>query len=130
MEPEKKKEFVIPITDATYAQEVEAFTGVAIVDFWAPWCGPCRVMSPRIEELAEKYAEDKRVKVMSLNTDENQETSTKNTILSIPAFRFYLQGKVRDIKKDTIIGVSPIEELEEKLQELLALLPKEKPAAK
>jgi len=123
---------IVPsVTDATFAAEIEKFSGIALVDFWATWCPPCLAMAPRIAEIAEKYANDPRVKVVQLDIDANPDVTRANGVLSIPTFKFYIKGTQRDPRADTIIGVSPTEELVTKMEELLALLPKEQaPEAK
>ena len=118
----------VQVTDQNFAEEIEKFPGIALVDFWAVWCGPCQVMSPLVEELAEKYAGNPHIKIAQLNTDENQETSAKHSVLSIPSFKFFTAGKVVDPRADTIIGVNPIEALDAKIQELLKNLPAEEKA--
>jgi len=118
-------DMVPSVTDASFAAEIEQFSGIALVDFWATWCPPCLAMAPRIAEIAQKYAGDPRVKVVQLDIDANQETTRKFGVLSIPPFKFFFQGVSRDPRADTIVGVSPTEELVTKMEELLALLPKE-----
>lgn len=120
---------LLQLTDTNFAAEVEQFNGVVMVDFWAPWCGPCQAMAPRLAELAEKYAGNPRVRIAQLNIDENPQITEKNNVLSIPTFKFYFQGTVRDPKTDTMIGVTPLPHLEKKIEELIALLP-QKPEAK
>jgi thioredoxin 1 len=75
------------ITDATFDQEVLQSSDVVLVDFWAPWCGPCRVMEPAIEELAAEF-EGKGAKIVKLNVDENPESQTKYSVMSIPTLIF------------------------------------------
>jgi thioredoxin 1 len=94
---------VTTLTDA----EFENFTskeGVVLVDFWAPWCGPCKRIGPIIEELSTEMGD---VSFAKLNTDENQETAIAQGVMSIPTLIVYKDGK----KVDTIIGAVPKESL-------------------
>jgi len=88
-------------TDDNFDTEVVKSKEPVLVDFWAPWCGPCRVVAPSVEELATEYAG--RVKVGKLNTDENQITSSRYGIMSIPSLLVFRDGKVAE----QIIGAVP-----------------------
>ena len=112
----------IELTDATFTSEVKTFSGLVLVDFWAEWCGPCRVMAPRIEELAQKYAGNPMVKIGKLDVDANQETSMEYRVMSLPTFKIFRNGQV----VDEMIGSAPITEIENML---LRLLPKPEAAA-
>lgn len=81
------------ITDRDFSKEVGQHKGTALVDFWAVWCGPCRMMAPVYEKAAEKFQE---VKFCKLNTDENQETAMKYRITGIPCVIVYKDGKEVD----------------------------------
>ena len=80
------------VTDATFKSEVLDATVPVLVDFWAPWCGPCRMVGPIIESVAEKMVG--KAKVFKLNTDENNETATKYGITGIPTVMIFNKGQV------------------------------------
>ena len=93
--------------------EATTSEGVALVDLWAPWCGPCRMIAPVIEELAEEY--DGKAKICKVNTDEEQEIAVKFGIRSIPTLIFLKDGQV----VDQIVGAQSKQVLAEKLDALL-----------
>lgn len=82
------------ITDSNFEAEVLKSSIPVLVDFWAPWCGPCRALTPTIEQLATEYAG--KIKVVKLNTDENPESAVKFRINSIPNLIFFKDGKPVD----------------------------------
>ncbi|MCL4519114.1 MAG: thioredoxin [Thaumarchaeota archaeon] len=94
---------VVVGTDSNWKQEVEQSNLPVIVDFWAPWCGPCRMVSPVIERLAEKY--DGKLKVVKVNVDENQNLAMRYNIMSIPTVMLFREGKALD----QAIGAAPSE---------------------
>jgi thioredoxin 1 len=87
--------------------------GVALIDVWAPWCGPCRMVSPVVDRLAQKY--QGKVAVGKLNSDDNGEVAQQLGIMSIPTLLFYKGGKL----VDRIVGAYPEEVIEEHLKRLL-----------
>jgi thioredoxin 1 len=88
--------------------------GVSLVDFWAPWCGPCRMIAPVIEELAEDF--DGKAKVCKVNTDEEQEIAVKFGIRSIPTVMFFKDGEL----VDQMVGAASKEAFADKINALLA----------
>ena len=87
--------------------------GVSLVDFWAPWCGPCRMIAPVIEELAKDF--DGKANICKVNTDEQQDLATKFGVRSIPTIIFMKNGE----KVDEMIGASSKKQFEEKLNSLI-----------
>jgi thioredoxin 1 len=109
----------VTLTTNNFATEVEQFQGVTLVDFWATWCGPCTVMAPVIERIAEKYTENPKVKIGKLDVDTQPETSEKYGIRSIPAFVIFQNGT----KIGSIVGIQPQPKLEEAIEKLLQTAP-------
>lgn len=103
----------LTITDENFQDEVLNSDKPVVLDFWAAWCGPCRMIAPIIEELAAEY--DGKAKVGKLDVDENQETAVKYGVRSIPTVLFLKDGEVAD----TLIGAVPKSMFEEKLKNLL-----------
>ena len=101
-------------TDATFDADVLQSDTPVLVDFWAPWCGPCRMVAPIVEELAEEY--DGRVKFVKLNTDENPAIAGRFGIRSIPTLLVFKGGQ----PVGQIIGFRPKGELAKRLDETLA----------
>lgn len=89
------------VTDATFEQEVEKHQGLTVVDFWATWCGPCRIIAPILDQLASEY--DGKVKVTKLDVDANIRTATRFNVRSIPMLIFFKDGRV----VDQIVGAVP-----------------------
>ena len=101
------------VTDATFKEEVLSSDLPVLVDFWAPWCGPCRMVSPIVEEIAQEQAD--KLKVVKFNTDENLETASAYGITSIPALYVFKGGEVAK----TIVGARPKPALEQELAEFI-----------
>jgi thioredoxin len=89
------------VTDATFAAEVEAREGLTVVDFWAPWCGPCRMLTPVLERLATRHAE--RLRVVKLDTDENPRTMVRFGVRGIPTLLVFRDGQL----VDRVVGAAP-----------------------
>src|SRR5664279_3556898 len=88
---EPMSENLVAVTDATFEGEVIGAAGLVLVDFWATWCGPCRVIAPTLEALAKDYGG--RVKIGKLDVDSNQATSMRFNVRSIPTILFFKNGK-------------------------------------
>jgi len=82
------------LTDDNFKEKVLDSDLPVLVDFWAPWCGPCKMIAPLLEEAAQEF--DKKLKVGKINIDENSQTPTKYGIMSIPTLMFFKNGKVMD----------------------------------
>lgn len=104
-------EFVF--TDANFEKEALKSDKPVVVDFFAPWCGPCKMTAPAVEELAKEY--EGKVKIGKMNIDENPQTPAKYGVMSIPTFLFMRDGKV----VDTIVGGQSKDTLSGKLDALL-----------
>ncbi len=104
---------VIDISDQNFEEEVLKSSLPVMVDLWAPWCGPCRMVAPVVESLAEKY--DTRFKFCRLNVDENPQTASRYRIMSIPTLMFFKDGKAME----TVVGAVPERALQPKIEELL-----------
>ncbi len=102
------------VTDATFQSEVLDSEKTIMVDFWAEWCGPCRAVSPILDQIAAEHSD--KLSIVKLNVDDNPETAMKYGITSIPAMKVYRGGEV--VK--TVIGAKPKPALEADLAEFLA----------
>ena len=98
------------VSDATFESEVLKATGPVVVDFWAEWCNPCRMIAPALEELARELAG--RVRVAKLNVDENPATAARFGVQSIPTLLVLRQGR----EVDRIVGVQPKSEIARRLE--------------
>ena len=103
----------ITVSDATFAAEVERSPLPVLVDAWAPWCGPCRMVAPALEELAAELAG--RVRIAKLNVDENPQTASRFDVRSIPTLLIMVGG--REIER--IVGAQPKQAIRERLERVL-----------
>jgi thioredoxin len=101
------------VTDANFTAEVIESQSPVLVDFWAPWCGPCRVVAPVLEEIASERPD---LRIVKLNVDENQQTAAQYQVLSIPTMILFKNGA----PAKTIIGAYPKKRLEAELEPALA----------
>ena len=107
-------EGVSGVTTSTWDREVLKAQGVVMIDFWAAWCGPCRIISPTVEELSKEYGG--KVKVLKLNTDENSDIASRYQVMGIPTLMFFKDGT----KLDQIVGVVPKQFLKAKIDSFLS----------
>ncbi len=103
----------IEVTDSSFEKEILQSELPAVVDFWAVWCGPCKIIAPYLEQLAGEY--EGKVKIAKMDVDNNPQTPTKYGIRSIPTVIFFKNGKV----VDQIIGAQPKANFQEKIKKLL-----------
>ncbi|HEY5614565.1 MAG TPA: thioredoxin [Bacteroidota bacterium] len=101
----------ITITDDTFKKEVAESNTLTVVDFWAEWCGPCRMIAPILDELAGEYAGD--VKFTKLNVDDNPETAMAFSVRSIPTLLVFRNGK----PVQRIVGYMPKDELQRRISD-------------
>src|ERR671921_1477094 len=92
---------IIEVTDANFQAEVLEHEKPVLVDFWAPWCGPCRVIAPSLEEIADEQAD--QLRIVKLNVDENQQTAARYGVMSIPTLIVFKNGA----PAHTIVGALP-----------------------
>ena len=104
----------IEVTDSTFGNEIESGSGLSLVDFWATWCGPCRMVAPIVEQLAQEHQGN--LKVAKVDVDANQRTAMRFNVRSIPSILFFKNGQ----HVDTVIGAVPKATLEGKIKQHLA----------
>ncbi|HIJ58949.1 MAG TPA: thioredoxin TrxC [Deltaproteobacteria bacterium] len=103
----------VDVTDQTFSREVLSFSGPVLLDCWAPWCGPCKMVAPVLEQLASEYAG--RLKIAKLNVDENPATASKYGIQSIPTMLLFKNGSL----VNSLVGALPKHEIERHLGTIL-----------
>jgi thioredoxin 2 len=103
-----------PVTDASFAQDVERSPVPVLVDAWAPWCGPCHMIAPVIDQLATELAG--RVRVVKLNVDDNPRTAARFNLRSIPTLLVLKDGR----EVDRLVGVQPKQEITRRLERAIA----------
>ena len=104
---------IVELTSLNWQKEVVESDKPVLVDFWAPWCGPCRQLAPTIDRIADQFAG--QVKVGKLNTDDNAQVATRYKISAIPTLLFFKGGKV----VDQLVGVHPKPEIKKRLDAIL-----------
>jgi thioredoxin 1 len=102
-------EGVVEVKSSGWESEVIKAQGLIMVDFWAAWCAPCRIISPTVEELSKEYAG--KMKFLKLNTDESPDIASKYNIMGIPTLMFFKDGN----KIDAIVGAIPKQQLKAKI---------------
>ena len=103
---------ITDVTDSNFQAEVLVSTEPVLVDFWAPWCGPCRVIAPALEEIVEERDD---LRIVKLNVDDNQQTAARYNVLSIPTLILFRNGEVAH----QIIGAMPKKRLVQEIEPVL-----------
>jgi thioredoxin 1 len=104
----------VEVTDSDFEIEIEKHEGLAVVDFWATWCGPCRIVGPVLDQLAAEF--EGKAKVVKMDVDTNIKTPARFMVRSIPAILFFKDGKL----VDQVIGAVPKAQLESKFRQYAA----------
>ena len=104
---------IVEVTDTNFQAEVVEATEAVLVDFWAPWCGPCRIVAPHLEELNDERQD---MRVVKLNVDDNPETAARYNVMSIPTLLLFRNGEVAH----QIVGALPKNRLVQELEPALA----------
>ena len=104
---------IVTVTDDSFAQDIEGFEGLSMIDFWAEWCTPCRFVAPVVEELANEFND--QVRVAKIDVDSNQATTMRFGVRSIPSILFFKNGE----HVDTVVGAVPKAHLQQKIEQHL-----------
>jgi thioredoxin len=105
---------LVAVSDASFQAEVEQQAGLVVVDFWAPWCGPCHMVAPIMEQLAVEY--QGKLKVVKVNVDESPQTAMRFNVRSIPSILFFKDGR----HVDTAVGARPKPDFVARIQQHLS----------
>jgi thioredoxin 1 len=111
---EERMSHPITITDDTFENEVLQSETPVVVDFWATWCGPCKMIAPILEEIASEY--DGKIKITKLDVDSNNQTAGKYNIMSIPSLLFFKNGEV----VDQVVGAIPKSQLVQRIDRVVS----------
>lgn len=103
----------VTLTDANFKTEVLDSTSPVLVDFWAPWCGPCQMIGPVVASIAKEY--EGKIKVGKLNVDDNPVTASEYGIMSIPTLKIFKEGKI----VEEMVGVQPAQAIMQKIDKVL-----------
>lgn len=103
----------LTLTDSNFEQEVNSSQLPILVDFWAPWCGPCKMVSPAISEIAEEMKN--KLRMAKVNVDENPQSSSKYQVFSIPSLKIFKEGKIIG----EIVGAAPKQMIVDKINRIL-----------
>jgi thioredoxin 1 len=101
----------LTFTDDNFETEVLSFKGLVVVDFWATWCGPCRIQGPIVDSIAVKFSKNDKIKIGKLDVDENNTTAMKYQVMSIPTISIIKNGEVIE----TLVGLRSEKDLEDKI---------------
>ena len=101
---------ILEVTDANFEEEIERADGLHMIDFWAVWCGPCQMIAPIVEDLADEY-DGKGLRVAKIDVDSNPSTTARFRVTSIPSVLFFKDGELID----RVVGAVPRASLEEKI---------------